>query len=259
MIKRNKGTAKSTPVDASGFSGVLSTTDEDVQTALETIDGGGGGSNDVWYDITGTYASADTFTFSGDEADSDMIIGSLFTCLSSGDARRVGYVKSASHAGGTVTVTVKCVEIGDLATTGLESGDKNFKISFSNKIHAYRFHIYVPNETVADASNWQGNILYLREAAYLLGSDVAVVTPAAGTGAACAVNFYEDSTALYSSAIDLSTNESSLDNIPSSDNALAANTHFSMRVTSVGGDTNLASDLTADCYIVPQDIFNGGA
>jgi len=109
--------SKFPPVDADqlkGYEVQLPTTSEDGQviywddTAQEwkLKAAGGGSANDVWFDVTGTYASADTFTFSGDVADSDMIVGALFTCLSSGDARRVGYVKSASHTGGTVTVTV---------------------------------------------------------------------------------------------------------------------------------------------------------
>jgi hypothetical protein len=57
MIKVNKGTASSTPVDTTNFGTNLSSTDTTVQTALETIDGLSlGGGSAVYYDI-GTAAA----------------------------------------------------------------------------------------------------------------------------------------------------------------------------------------------------------
>jgi len=221
--------------------------------------GGGGAANDMWYDVTGTRTGAQTFTFAGDAADAAMIRRSLFTCLSSGDVRRLGYVKSAAHAGGTVTVTVIVAETGDLATTVLEAGDKDFKISFNRKIDDYLRQFFKPGQIIGDTANPQGMRYYITDDSYIISCDVSARIPAAGVGAAMTVNFYADATALFSSAIDLGSSEADVENTPTAQNTIAAGAWLTCRLLTSAGATNFASDALCYAYVVPQEHYTGAA
>lgn len=206
-----------------------------------------------WLDISGTYASAATFTITGTAAQALAIQHCLFTCLKSDDSvRRIGYVKSASESGGTVTVTV-------VTDTDLANGDKNFKVTPSIKLSSYERNISIPEELVVDATNPQG-IWYdnIKVASYLLPVDSSVRTAAAGAGAAAAFNVYADATNLFSSALDLTTNAVLVEQRPNT-NTIAATDTVSVRVTGSAGATNKAKDLQVRLYIVPQSLFTGAA
>lgn len=155
----------------------------------------------IWTALSGTYASASTWTFTGTDSDVSLIEGSLFTCTNSaGTKRKIGYVKSSSNGSGTITVTV-------VTDVDLASGDKDFKVAYNRKISDYIFRITIPGEVIADASYSQGMFIAdLKVASYILPVDFAVLTAAAGAGAACTVNVYAGTTALYSVAPDLTTN-----------------------------------------------------
>lgn len=230
------------------------TTNYQVANKKYVDDNGGGAGMTIspWLAIaTGAYASTSTFTFTGTASEALMILQSLFTCEdSAGTTRRIGFVKSASESGGTVTVTV-------VTDTVMAAGDINFKIAPNRKITDYKLSIFVPNETVADASNPQGKWWLIKDASYLISMDIIVGTAAAGAGASCAVNVYENATNLFTSAVDLTTNASAYDNVPTADNSLAAGSIFTARVTAVGGATNKAANLLVDAYIVPQNHYLG--
>jgi len=148
-----------------------------------------GGTSGIWTALTGTYANSTTFTFSGTDADARLVQMSLFTCTSSGGTRRVGYVKTASNSGGTITCNV--VTDSDLA-----AGDINFKVAYNRKAWDYVHLISIPGECVADASYPQG--LWLQDIpvdSYLLPIDISVRTAAAGSGASLTTNIYSNTSA----------------------------------------------------------------
>jgi hypothetical protein len=154
----------------------------------------------IWTDLTGTYASASTFTFTGDDTDVNLIQLSLFTCTNAaGTKRRIGYVKSSVNAAGTITATV-------VTDTDLVTGDIDFKVAYNRKVNDYLHMISIPGEVIADASYSQGVWLEdLKVASYMLPVDFNVLTAASGAGAACTMNTYKGTTALYSVAPDLTT------------------------------------------------------
>lgn len=203
----------------------------------------------LWNNLTGSYASTSTFTYTGSAASAKMIELSLFTCTSSdGNTRRIGYIKSASEGSGTVTVTV-------VSDSNLASGDKDFKVTYNRKVFDYMHMISIPGEVIADASYSQGLwLLDLKVASYLLPVDSAVITAAAGSGAACAWNVYKDSTALFNTPPDLTTNATLNEQRPDT-NTISATDNVSLRITSSAGATNKAIDFQAKLYIVPQNLF----
>lgn len=204
---------------------------------------------DIWYNVTGTYASSSTFTFTGTEKDSKQIVWSLFTCTdSAGTTRRIGYVKSASESGGTVTVTV-------VTDTDLVSWDLSFNIAPNRKVRDYLHLISIPWEAIADASNsqWVWSLNITRDS-YILPVDSAVRTASVWAGASCAWNIYKDTTALYSSAPDLTTNAILVEQRPTT-NTISAWEDLSLRITASAWATNKASDFQARCFVVEQEIF----
>ena len=232
-----------------GWNGSLEVpTKNAIYDKIETISGGGL-TSDQWLDLSGTYASASTFTYSGDAADAANIVRSLFTCQDSGaSTRRIGYVKSASHSAGTITVTV-------VTDTDLVSGDINFKITPYRKAEDYRHLISVPGEVVADASNPQGVWLQnLKFDAYLLPVNSSVLTAAAGAGAACAWNVYADATNLFTSAQDMTTSATFDEKRPNT-NTISATDNVTLRLTSSAGATNKASNFQAELFIVPRSLY----
>lgn len=202
----------------------------------------------VWYDLTWTYVSTSTFTFSGDAWDAWAIERSLFTCLSTwGSTRRIWYVKSASHSAGTVTVTV--VTDSDLA-----SGDNTFKVAINRKIEDYQHLFTVPWEQVADASNPQGMFYRSLVDSYLLPVNSFVRTAASWSWAACAWNVYKWATNLFSSAQDMTTSTTFDERRPNT-NTITAWDIITLRVTSSAWATNKASDLQVQTFIVPVTLY----
>lgn len=179
------------------ISGLFNATAGIVTQATASVDYNFG----IWTTLTASYASASTFTFTGTDTDVNLIQLSLFTCTNAaGTKRRIGYVESASNAGGTITVTV-------VSETDLVSGDTGFKVAYNRKINDYIHLISIPGEIIADTGYsqgvWQQN---LKVASYLLPVDFSVLTAAAGAGAACTMNVYKGTTTLFSVAPDLTTN-----------------------------------------------------
>ena len=203
----------------------------------------------IWTPLTGSYASASTFTFTGTDTDVRLIQFSLFTCTdSAGTTRRIGYIKSSVNNTGTITATV-------VTDTNLASGDKDFKVAYNRKVFDYMHLVSIPGEQIADTSYSQGVwLLDLKADSYLLPVDAAVRTAAAGTGAALTFNIYKDTTALFNTAPDLTTNAVLVEQRPTT-NTLSAGEDISLRIMSSAGATNKAADFQAKLYIVPQLIF----
>lgn len=183
----------------------------------------------IWTDLTGTYASASTFTFTGTDTDVSLIQLCLFTCTdASGNKRRIGYVKSAVNATGTITATV-------VTDTDLVTGDIDFKVAYNRKVFDYLHQISIPGEVIADASYSQGVwLLNLKVASYLLPVDSDVITAAAGASAACVWNVYRGAVALFSAAPDLTTNATLIEQRPVKDGT-ASTTQFD--ITNPAGTT----------------------
>jgi hypothetical protein len=206
-------------------------------------------SSGIWTALTGAYASTVTFTFTGTATDVNLIQFSLFTCTSSnGNTRRVGYVKSAVNNAGTITVTV-------VTDTDLAAGDIAFKVAYNRKVDDYIHLISIPGEVIADASYsqgvWRQN---LKADSYLLPVDFSVLTAAVGAGAACTMNIYKNTTALFSSAPNLTTNAVLVEQRPTT-NTLSAAENISLRIMSSAGATNKAADFQAKLYIIPVLIY----
>ncbi len=203
----------------------------------------------IWTVLTGAYDSTTTFTFTGATVDVKLIQHSLFTCTdSAGTTRRIGYVKSASIMTTTVTVTV-------VTDSNLAAGDKDFKVAYNRKIQDYQHLISIPGEQIADTSNPQGLwYLNLQANSYLLPVDTAVRTAAAGAGAALTFNVYKNTTALFSSAPDMGTNATLVEQRPTT-NTLSAGENISLRIMSSAGATNKAADFQARLYIIPTFIY----
>jgi len=204
---------------------------------------------EIWTSISGVYASTSTFTFSGVDRDTYLIKKSLFTCTdSTGATRKFGYIKSAINSTGTITVTV-------VSNVDLASGDKDFKVTYNRKLNDYAYLLIVPGECIADTSYSQGGWLdKLADDSYLLPVDAGVQTAAAGSGAALTYNIYKNSTALFGTAPDLTTNTSLNEQRPTT-NTISATETVTLRIMSSAGATNKAADFQVKLYIVPQVLF----
>ena len=204
---------------------------------------------EIWTPITGTYASTTTFTFTGNDKDAKLIQLSLLTCTdSAGTTRRIGYIKSAVNNSGTITATV-------VTNSDLASGDKDFKVTYNRKVNDYLHLISIPGECTADTSYSQG--VWLQDVqvdSYLLPVDFSVLTAAAGTGAALTVNIYKNTTNLFSSAPDMTTNTVLRSQRPTT-NTISAGDNVSLRIMSSAGATNKAADFQAKLFVIPQNIF----
>jgi hypothetical protein len=203
----------------------------------------------IWTDLTGAYASTTTFTFTGTTKDVNLIQLSLFTCTSSdGNTRRIGYIKSSVNNAGTITATV-------VTDSNLTAGDINFKVAYNRKVTDYQFNITIPGEQIADTAYSQGMFKTdLMADAYLLPVDASVLTAAAGAGAALTYNVYKNTTALFNTAPDLTTNTVLRAQRPTTNTLSAAET-ISLRIMSSAGATNKASNFQAKLFIVPQLIY----
>jgi len=206
---------------------------------------------DIWSDLSGTYSTISTFTFTGTAANAKQVEGSLFTCTdSAGTTRRIGYVKSASESGGTVTTTV-------VTNSNLASGDKDFKVTLDIKKEKYKWEWQTGLvEVVEDATNPQGAYFYAKSAVYLLPEDSVLAVAAAGNAPNGDVswNTYDDGTALYSAAASMAENQTLVEQRPTTI-AIAAGSFVTHRVTNVDGNTQMPKHLKIISYIVPQTIF----
>jgi len=121
----------------------LGTTDNDGTGT--TLKAGGEMINDnftelygIWIALSGSYASATTFTFTGTDKDAKLIQLSLLTLTdSAGTTRRIGYVKSAVNSSGTITATAGTIggfSIGatTLTATNLTLDSANQKITLGS-------------------------------------------------------------------------------------------------------------------------------
>ncbi|MFP4527299.1 MAG: hypothetical protein ACLFQX_02010 [Candidatus Kapaibacterium sp.] len=216
----------------------------------------GGSSLDttLWIDLSGT-RSGGGFTFPGSEKDAASIVGSLFTCLdSAGTTRRYGYIESATYVGSD-TVNVDVVTSTDLA-----SGDQAFKVTPHIKAEQFEKLVTISGEAVGDMTNPQGLWFNTKFACKLLPVDFYALTAAAGTGASCKFNVYDDGTAVFSTSQDLTTNTSLLNKRPETNKInIAAGSVVTVRVLYSAGDTNKASDLQVRLLMIPDSIFLGAA
>lgn len=203
----------------------------------------------IWTALTGSYASATTFTYTGGSdktAKLDQL--SLFTCTdSAGTTRKTGFILSSVNSSGTVTATV----VGD----SLAAGDKDFKVAYNRKIEDYQKDIKIPGQVTADISYSQGWWHQdTKVDSYLICVDFSAWTAASGTGAALTMNIYKNTTALFSTAPDLTTNRVLRSQIPTT-KSISAGEDISLRIMSCGGATNFAADFQARLYIVPVNLF----
>lgn len=244
--------------------GAASPSASNVFATMDDVGGSPGGAGEIWTALTGAYASASTFTFTGTDKDVNLIQYSLFTCTdSSGNKRRIGYVKSSSNTGGTITVTV-------VTDTDLITGDKDFKVAYNRKLFDYKHMISIPGEVIADASYSQGLwLLNLKGAMYLLPVDSAVLTAAAGAGAACVWNVYKGAVALFSVAPDLTTNATLVEQRPVKDGTSSttrfditnpAGTTFRYTFDGTGTDPGYSATFpnVGDTVVIAGQNFNAG-
>jgi hypothetical protein len=209
---------------------------------------------ELWYSLTGTYVSATTFTTTEASAAEAVRIatlssGSLFLCTNStGFILKYGYIKSTTSSSTTITYTV-------ITNSDLASGDINFKYTPSLKADIYEIPmVEIPGEAVLDASNKQGRWLIKEDNRYILPVDFYAITAAAGAGAACGLNLYSGPTALFTAAVDLTTNAEVATQRPNQ-NALLAGAYLTLRITTSAGATNKASDISARIFAVPADLY----
>ena len=202
-----------------------------------------------WCDLSGTYASTSTFTFTGGtDTIANFITGKLFTCTNSdASVRRIGYIKSASNNAGTITVTV-------VSDTNLANTDINFKYSQFHTFHNFLNRISLVNELIKDTANGQGLWLSdIKYNSYLLPVDISVLTPATGVTASVIFNVYKNTTALFSTAIDLVTNATANEQRPTT------NTITSGEVVTIRCLENLGTVKGANAQIkliiVPENIY----
>ena len=205
----------------------------------------------IWVKVAGSYASTSTFTFTGTQTNCDEMIGSLIVWQNTSGVGRFGHITNATVNAGTVTATV-------YGTANMAASDKNYSYAPNIKSRQYERLITIPGEQIADASNPQGMWYQGNAVDSLQVFDVSawVLTAAAGAGAACAFNIYHGTTNIFSSAVDLTTNTSSLNNQPNTV-IIPPGVNMTLRVTASAGATNKASNLQVRYYAVPSRLFYG--
>jgi len=162
------------------------------------------------------------------------------------------YIKSASASWTTLTYTV-------ITNRDLSASDTWFRIAPNRKVQDYEFKISIPWEVVADASNPQWVwYLDLKYDWYLLPVNATVRTAAAWSWAACSYNIYNASTAMFTTAPDLTTNQRLIDQRLTSLQYISNDwnpNNISLRIIASAGATNKASDFQAQLYIVPAHLY----
>lgn len=204
----------------------------------------------IWNSLlSGAYASVNTFVFTGDDRDANLVKKSIFSCTdSTGATRRHGYIKSAVNNSGTITVTV-------VTDSNLASGDKDFKVTSMQKVYPFIHFVRVPLQVTGDAVNsiglWN---LDLIEDMKFISSSVKAITPAAGAGAAMTWNVYANSTALYGTAPDLGVNTYLRDQRPTTIDVVEGS-DVSVRILTAGGATNYAANVQFRIVMIPTSLF----
>lgn len=205
-----------------------------------------------WISLNATYVSASSISISCiNETNTDYIlnklIGKLFTCLSANNSERIyGYIKSVSRSTTTATITV-------VASADITNTHHLYRFAVNRSINQYKHLVTIPSEIIADSSLAQGMFYYTKSNSIILPVDSYLQTAAAGTGAACAWNIYDDGSALYTAAQDMTTNLTLLERRPTT-NYITAGSLINLRITNVGGTTK-PQNFQAVMYIVPQVEF----
>lgn len=158
------------------------------------------------------------------------------------------YVKSATNAAWTVTVTV-------IVNKNLASWDDAFMIAPNRKLIDYTNYITIPWEQVTDATNPQGMFYIPKFNSYVLPIDSSVSAIPVWGSIACAWNIYNSWTAIYTSAADLAWNLTLVEQRPTVSYAITAANRVTMRVTSSVWTTSKATDLQLAIPIVPISLF----
>ena len=160
------------------------------------------------------------------------------------EVQKVGYVDSLTISGTTLTAIIQ----GD---TILASGDNTFKIGKA-KLYEFLRTITIPGSQVTDATNPQG-MLYanIPNPSYLLPVDASVQTAATGTGHQ-AFNMYSNTTALFGTAPDMTTNTTLLAQVPTT-KFIQKNSTITLRITNAAG-TLTAVTFQARFFYIP--VFN---
>ena len=201
-------------------------------------------SNTLWRNISCTYASAATCTMTGGtQLMCDEMSGCIIQWLSSAGVMRVGVIESATVTTGTITLTVR-------GTVAMASGDKSYAWGPTLLARFFERRITIPGYLNTDATNPVGTWFRTGvDSTYVFDFSAWTETAASGTGAACAFQVYGPN-AIFSSPIDLTTNTSSLDNIPTTP-LISPNQRISMRITSAVGATSLPADFQLRFYSFP--------
>lgn len=226
-----------------------------------------GGSSGIFTPVTGSYASATTFTLTGTDIDIGLNELSLVTCTNAaGTKRRVGFITSVvnSNPGGSGTIT--CTVAMD---TDLLAGDKDFMVAYTMKVSYLEKLTSIPGEAIADTAYSQG-LWFQRQRVdfYMPVTDILVLTAATGSGA-LTYNIYKDSTAMYAAAPDLTTNRYLLNQRPSKalgstdtqyDITNPAGTTFRYTYDGTGTDPGITASNPAegDTVIIAAQNFNAG-
>ena len=216
---------------------------------------GGSSIDSVWRTaIGGAYASSSTFSFTGTAYDAVRCTFCLFQGVSSSGAiGRYGYIKSCIYSGGTCTATV-------VSTSALAAGDKLFKIAYDQKVtgmsSAYRWNNTIPGVIVSDASNYQGMFYTnVSDTMYFISTDAAVLTAASGTGASAVYQLYDNATAIYGTAPDMTTNATLADQVPATFYKVPPGHNVTLRWTASAGGTTKASDAQVKITWIPSTII----
>lgn len=204
--------------------------------------------NQLWTPLSGSYASASTFTVSGgSDRLAAMMKKSVFTCTdSAGTTRRYGFIKNAVNSNGTITLTV-------VSTSNLVANDKDFKVTFNQKVYPFIHWIRIPGNMSGDTSNYVGPFnLDLMEDMKYISCDAACISPATGSGA-MTWNVYAGASALHSSAPDLGTNSVLRDQRPTTIDVAEASNITGRVLTATG--TAVTADLQLRIIMIPASLF----
>lgn len=206
-----------------------------------------------WINLIGAaQASTTTFTWTPTEKAAEYAIIAqrwLFSCQATGGgSQRKGYIQSAVNSSGEITFTVS-------ANANLVGTDENFRI-YPDHIDTYLAPVSYNLELGEDASNDWAIIDIPPTDVYCPNAEPGVKTAAAGAGAEAAFNFYDGGAAMFSSPIDLTTNNQSINNFPNNP-AIAAGSIVTARITGSDGATNVAAGAKVRFYAIPDSLYDG--
>lgn len=162
--------------------------------------------------------------------------------------QRNGYADSLVQSGTTITIYVA-------SDTTIRISDNTFALS-SDKVYDFEWYYNSQtgnNDLTADANNPQGERrLDCKQGYYLLPINAALGTAASGSNAACTWNVYEGAVAKFDATHIPSFGTSKvLSNKRPQLNFVNKKSDLSVRILSVGGDTNKPKYLQLQMYLVP--------